>query len=127
MSKAKPALWILLACAMLLAALGLLSLHYGHAAAWRLPADQRLWVERTLDIAAAGTNGTREGWRRATRPRLWSRPDRLCVILRSHRKHPDGSYQVCFDRKTGRSVEERLYGPTFGSSQMADPLWELVW
>jgi hypothetical protein len=123
----KPATWVLLACALLLAPFGAFALRFSHAAAWRLRADQRPWVERTLDVAAAGSNGTREDWRRTTRPHLWHGPGRLCVILRTHRKYPDGSYQVCFDRKKGDVVEERYFGSSFGSSPIADPLWELVW
>ncbi|HYI39442.1 MAG TPA: hypothetical protein VE053_03900 [Allosphingosinicella sp.] len=118
---------ILLACALLLAAFGIFALCFSHAAAWRLPAEDRPWVERTLDVAAAGTNTTREDVRRTTRPRLWHGSDRLCVILATHRSDGGGNYQACFDRKNGHLIEERLDGSSFGPSRIADPLWELVW
>jgi hypothetical protein len=60
----------LLVFALLLAIGGVFALRYSHAVARRVPADQRPWVERTLDIAAAGSNRTREDIRRMTRPRL---------------------------------------------------------
>lgn len=127
MSRMKLAALILLTCTLLLAAVGTFASRYSHAAAWRVSAGQRPWVERTLDVAAAGSGRTREDWRRTTRPRLWHRPGQLCVILRSHRHDIDGSYRVCFDRKTGQSLEERYFGHALGRSPMADPLWKLVW
>ena len=127
MSRLKPAVLTLLTCALLLAALGTFALRYSHAAAWRLPPDQRPWVERTLDVAAAGSGRTREAVRQTTRPRLSHRPGEICVTLATHHSHGDGSYQVCFDRSNGRVVEERLYGSSFGPMRLADPLWELVW
>lgn len=127
MSSIKSVAGIFLCCALLLAALGAFALRYGHAAAWRLLPDQRPWVERTLDIAAAGTGITREELRRTTRPRLWHGSDRLCVVLATHRSDGGGSYQACFDRRNGHVVEERLYGPSFGPSRVADRFWERVW
>lgn len=118
---------ILLAPALLLAALGVFALGYSHAAAWRLSADERPWVERTLDVASAGSSRSREEYRRTTRPRLVHRPGRICVILATHRSDGGGSYQVCFDRRNGHVVEEREYGSSFGPVRLADPLWRLVW
>lgn len=127
MSRTKLAALILPACALLLAAFGAFALRYSHAAAWSVPADEQPWVERTLDVAAAGSGRTREDFRRTTRPRLRNRPGQICVTLASHRSDGGGTYQVCFDRSNGQVVEEREYGPVFGPTRIADPLWELVW
>jgi hypothetical protein len=127
MSRLKLAASTLLACALLLAALAAFALRFSHSAAWRLPVEQWPWVERTLGVAAAGSGRTREEFRRTTRPRLWNRRGEICVALRSHRKHGDGSYQACFDRRSGHLVEERSHGSSFGPTPLADPLWELVW
>jgi hypothetical protein len=127
MSRLKLAALILPSCALLLAALATFALRYSHAAAWRLPADRRDWVERTLDVAAAGSGRTREELRLTTRPRLWICPGQICVTLATHRSDGGGSYQVCFDRSDGQVVEEREYGSSFGPTRLADPLWELVW
>ena len=118
---------IALACALALAAAGLYALRYSHAAAWRLPADERLWVERTLAVAAASSGRTAEEVRRTTRPRLWRHSGRLCVLLATHYRYADGSFRACYDERDGRVVEEREYGSTFGSTPLTDPLWELVW
>jgi hypothetical protein len=119
---------ILLACALALAAAACLyALRYSHAAAWRLSAAERAWVERTLDVAVASAGRTREEFRRTTRPRLWRHSGRLCVLLATHHRHADGSFRACYDERDGRLVEEREYGPTFGSTPLTDPLWELVW
>jgi hypothetical protein len=123
----RPAILLATASLILAAASGLFAVEYSHAAAWRLAPEERLWVDRTLDVAAAGTNSTREEVRRTTRPRLRHDADRLCVILATHRADGGGSYQACFDRKNGQLIEERLYGSSFGPARMADPLWELVW
>jgi hypothetical protein len=127
MRKTKPAALAVPAFALLIAAFGIYALRFSHAAAWRLPAEDRPWVDRTLDAAAAVSGRTREELRRTTRPRLWNRPGQVCVMLRSHRKHGDGSYSACFDRRTGDVVEERELGSSFGPRPIADPLWELIW
>jgi hypothetical protein len=53
MRKTKPAALAVPAFALLIAAFGIYALRFSHAAAWRLPAEDRPWVERTLDAAAA--------------------------------------------------------------------------
>ena len=127
MGGMKPAAAILLACALLVAGVGLFARSYSHAAAWRVPAEQRQWVERTLAVAAAGSNGNREDVRRTTRPRLWNRPGQTCVTLITHRADGGGSYQACYDRTNGHLVEEREYGPCLCPEPVTDRLWELVW
>lgn len=127
MSRLKFATLILLAGALFIAGFGAFALRYSHAAAWRVPADQRPWVDRTLDAAAAFSNRTREDFRRTTRPRLWRSPDRICVILASHRAGGGGSYHACFEPKNGHLIEEREYGEPLGPARFADPLWERVW
>ncbi|HEV2748467.1 MAG TPA: hypothetical protein VGW34_14370 [Allosphingosinicella sp.] len=127
MSREKLAASILLVFALLLVAAGVFALRYGHAAAWRVPANQLPWVERTLAVAAAGSGTPRERIRRTTRPRLWHRRGQICVTLATHRADGGGSYQACYDRRNGQLVEEREYGPCLCAEPLTDRLWELVW
>ena len=127
MRGTKSVALIALVCTLAVAVAGLSALRYGHAAAWRLPADRQLWVERTLAVAAAGSGRTVEEFRRSTRPRLWHRPDQICVTLATHRSDGGGSYQACYDRRNNHLVEEREYGPCLCAEPLTDRLWELVW
>lgn len=123
----RPVVILAAACLVLAAAFAVFQLRYSHAAAWRLAAEERIWVDRALAAATGGPGRTRDDFERTTRPILWHPPGQTCVGLMSHRRYADGSYIACFDDKGPRPVSEREIGSTFGRQPLTDPLWALIW
>jgi hypothetical protein len=121
----------LAAGALLFAALLVFHLRYSHAAAWRVPAAQRPFVDRAVTAAAADSGRTEQEIRRTTRPFVHRHMDQVCVMLRSSWVWGDGSGEVCADARDGRLVSRRLSGPTFGSPSLwhrfKDRFWAMVW
>ena len=76
------------------------------------PHDQPL-VERAHRSAAAAFGETAQSISRATFPIAIELTDRTCVELRPTRRG-NGGYLACYDTRTGRLVEERVMGATFG-------------
>jgi len=64
-------------------ALGLFHLRFSHAAAWRLSAEERPYVDRAVAGAARELRTSPEDIRRTTRPFVRRHPDRVCVRLRT--------------------------------------------
>jgi hypothetical protein len=119
---------IVIASALAVAlALAVFHLRYSHAAAWRLPAGERPYVDRAVAAAAREFRTSPEDIRRTTRPFVRQLPDRVCVRLRTGGTWPDGSYEACHARRDGRLLSTRSMGPTFGNQSLLHRLKDLFW
>lgn len=112
-------------------ALGVFHLRYSHAAAWRLPAEDRPYVDRAVTGAALEFRTSPEDIRRTTRPFVRQLPDRVCVLLRTSGTWADGSYEACHARRGGRLLSTRSVVSTFGDPsllrRLEDLFWSLIW
>lgn len=126
-SPKRPAILLAAATLGLAAASGVFALDYSHAAAWRLAPGERLWVDRALEVAAAGSGRPSGDFKRTTRPRLWNPPGQTCVGFITHYRYADGSYVACFDSRSARLVMEKEFGSSFGTRSILEPFWALIW
>ena len=75
---------------------------------------QQPFVERAQREAARAFGTTPEGMARMSFPIALKLVDQTCVQLKPIRRG-DGVYLACYDTRTGKLVEERVSGPSFGA------------
>jgi hypothetical protein len=100
---------------------------FSHAAAWRVAAADRPWVERAVRGGAEAFGTSPEEYRAHTRPRVWRVAGQVCVALRSATHDDGGSYVACFAERDGRLVSERALGRGLGAGRLLDAVWAWVW
>jgi hypothetical protein len=110
------------AAALLAAALVPVAMREAQAASWRVPADQRPYVERALGEATAIFNMSPAAYRRLASPSVERRCGRTGVALASHDRGGGGSYFACYDDRSRRKLSERAVGCSFGATPLADRL-----
>ena len=112
---------------ILLASLVPLSQPSRHAAAWRVPPEDKSYVDRALTAGFAAFGMSREEYRGVTRPTVDRNEARTCVALATHRTDGGGSYIGCYDSQTGASISERAIGYSFGAERLWDRFGGWFW
>lgn len=106
------------AAVVMLAVVPPVAMELAQASRWRVPAGDRALVDRTFRMAVADLSVAPAQYRRMTSPSVFRAPGQRCVALVSRFDHGGGTFQACYDERTGKVLETRASGAdmteTFG-------------